>query len=141
MKLVVYELKAAGLEQTLVPNKNVILHSVRPHLIRFNRPAGTLKMQVLDSDDNLIAESASLDIDDIGTMDFAHGVVKFDLLAGLTKNQTYKFKLIGEGYTFSESAYVGWCNGFDLEIYPPSYSPETSLQYPLLIENWERTTK
>jgi hypothetical protein len=89
--------------------------------------------------DNLIAESDSIDISDIGSMAFFHGYVRFYIDALLAKDTEYKFILVGEGgYSFSEAAYCGWVNAYDLGKYPVGYSPENSLHYPLDVEIWDK---
>lgn len=139
MKLIVHELEDVGLTQELTADRNMIVEAVRPHLYRHNFADGTLKLQILDQTDTVIGESDPVNISDIGSQAFFHGPVRFDINAGLKKNQTYKFKLVGEGgYSFSESAYIGWCNGFDLGKYAPTYTPEAMINYPLDLEVWER---
>ncbi len=141
MKLLVEELKASGVIQEMTPTKNIIVEAIRPHLYRHLFATGSLKVQVLDSMDVLLGESATVDISDIGDLDYFHGYVRFLVNAALQANETYKFKLVGDdGYTFDESAYIGWCNGFDLAKYPNSYSPTTDLSNSLDLEIWERKT-
>lgn len=142
MKLVVHELEADGVEQKMTATKNVILEAIRPHLYRHNFPVGSLKMQILTLDDDLVAESETIDIADIGSMAFFHGYVRFFISAYLGEGVTYKFKLVGgDGYSFDESSYCGWCNSFDLEKYPKAYTPVNSLYYPLDLELWERKNR
>lgn len=142
MKLVINELEASGVVQALVPEKNLILEAVRPHIYRHNWPTGSLKVQVLDTDDNLLAESESVDISDIGTEDFFHGYVRFLVNYGLEKNVTYKFKVVGEGgYTFDEASYIGLCSDYDLRKYDPVNTPAGGLYAPTDIELWARSTR
>jgi hypothetical protein len=139
VKLIVHELKASALVQQMTPTKNVSVVAVRPHLYRHNFATGSLKIQITDDSDAVIAESNELAIDDLGTMDYAHGYYRFDINAVLRSGVTYKFKLVGgDGYSFDESAYVGWCNGYDLGKYPMDVTPTDSLNYPLALEIWER---
>lgn len=139
MKLIVHELKAAGLIQEIKAPRNVLVEAIRPHIYRHNSPTGSLKIQILDDSDVLITESEVIDIDDIGSQDFFHGYVRFLINVGLKEGLTYKIKLVGlSGYTFSESSYIGWCNDFDLSKYLASYNPATPLNRPLDIEIWER---
>jgi hypothetical protein len=142
MKLIVHELTGAGLEQIVTPTKNTIVVAVRPHLYRHNFATGSLKVQVLTEGDVLINESETVDIADIGEMDFFHGYVRFDVSAYLAKDTAYKIKLVGgDGYTFDDSAYCGWANGFDLQKYPTNEAPSNSFEYPFDLEIWERTEK
>ena len=142
MKIIVHELMSDGLQQELTPERNMIVEAIRPRLYRHNFATGSLKMQVIDGSNAVVAESETIQIADIGSAAFFHGHVRFQLNAGLKKGQPYSFKLIGfNGYGFSETAYIGWCNGYDLGKYEASYSPASTLTYPLDIEIWERTSK
>lgn len=142
MKLVVHELKDDGVSQVLRATRNVIVEAIRPHIYRHNFAAGSLKVQILDSENTLVAESEAVNISSIGSEDFFHGYVRFYINAYLAKDQDYKFKLVGAGgYSFSEAAYIGWCNGFDLGKYTKTYSNMNSLQEPLDLEVWERKVR
>jgi hypothetical protein len=141
MKLIVHELKAAGLSQTVVAPRNMILSAIRPHIYRHNLPTGTLAIEVRDALNTLIATSESITISTIGTKAFFHGYVRFLVDAYLKKGQSYSLKLVGTGYSFSEPAYVGWCNGYDLGKYDSTTVPADIYQSPLDLEIWERTEK
>lgn len=139
MKLVVHELTASGVSQELRPEKNMILAAVRPHIYRHSTPSGQLSLQVFDESDVMVAESESVNIADIGSAPFFHGYVTFAINGGLKKDHKYTFRLVGSGYSFSESSYVGWCSGFDLGKYPSTYTVDDMIKVPLDIEIWERT--
>lgn len=137
MKLLVTELDSTII-QTYKSLKYTQVYALRPHIYRHNFPTGSLKMQIKDMSDNLIAESEVIAIEDIGSDDFFHGYVRFEVSALLNKDQTYKFILVsGDGYSFAEGSYCGWCNGYDLGKYDPTYEPDTSFHYPLDLEVWE----
>lgn len=137
MKLIVHELTASGLVQEMIPDRNLILGAVRPHIVRYGRPSGALKVQVLDASNTVISESEAVNISDIGTEEYFHGYVKFGTSVGLTKNETYKFKVIGaSGYAFSESAFIGVCNDYDLRKYDATYTTNEGLHAPLDMEIW-----
>lgn len=141
MTLIVHELDAPVV-QTIRHTRNVMVEAIRPHLVRYGNPVGSVKIQILNDANALIAESAPVSIADMGSQDYFHGYVRLDISAGLTKNKSYTIKLVGtDGYSFSESAYVAWANGFDLGKYPPAYVPEGSLKYPLDLEVWERKAR
>lgn len=142
MKIMVWELEASGLSQSFTPSKNTIVEAVRPHIYRHNFPTGTLKIEIYDSEDALVAESESIDIADIGSAAFFHGYVRFYIDAYLAADETYTFKLVGEdGYSFSEPAYCGWVNSVDLNKYPMGFSPANHAEYPLDLEIWERKVR
>jgi len=116
--------------------------TIRPHIYRHNFPVGSLKIRILDQEDAVIAESAAIDISDIGEMSFFHGYVRFDISTYLKGGEVYTIQLVGgDGYNFSESTYCGWVNGFDLQKYPMSDIPTKSHEYPLDLEIWMRAEK
>ncbi len=142
MKLIVHELEASPLNQVIVPSRYTIVEAVRPHLVLYNNPTGTLTLSILDDTALVIATSAVVNIADIATLAYFHGYVKFDINAYLAKDREYTLRLSGSGgYSFSESAYVGWVNGHDLAKYPTITVPAGHFHYPLDYEVWERTAK
>lgn len=142
MKLIVHELEAGGLEQIITPDKNTNVEAIRPHLVRYGHPVGTLKLELYDESAALVATSSSVTIDDIGSMDYFHGYVLFPINVAMKRDQAYTLKLVAEdGYTFDESAYVGWVNGHDLAKYPINGTPASHFNYPIDYEVWARTNK
>ncbi len=142
MKLVVHELTGSSLFQTVTRDRRTIVEAIRPHIYRHNFPTGNLKVQILTEADDLVAESSEVPISSIGTEDFFHGNVRFLLNAYLDKNTNYKIKLVGTGgYSFNESAYIGWCVGFDLGRYLETYEPASLLNKPLDLEIWSRSER
>lgn len=142
MKIIVHELTGSGLEQVVVPGRHTIVEAIRPHLYRHNFATGSLKIRIYDSGSNLVAESAAVDIADIGTMDYFHGYVRFLINAYLAKDAEYTIKLVGtDGYSFDEAAYIGWVNGHDLGKYASTSTPASDYHEPFDLEIWERTVK
>lgn len=138
MKLLVHELIDELSQEMTTPNEVVQLEAVRPHLYKHNSPAGSVKVQITDLNDELIAESNTVLITDISDESFFHGYVTFEIDAQLRPETTYRFKLLSVGYTFAENAYVGVCNGFDLSKYEANYSPSEGASSSLDIELWRR---
>lgn len=138
MKLIVNELKSGLLYQELTPTKNTIVSAIRPHLYIQNIPTGSLKIQILDQNNELIAESETIAISSITSSSYYHGYVRFYIDFYMQANVTYRIRLVGSSYSFSESAYVGWCNSFDLAKYPLNYTPSNSTNYPLDLEIWSK---
>jgi hypothetical protein len=142
MRLVVQEVKADGVIQEFTPTQNTLVYAVRPHIYRHLNPSGSLQLQILDTDDNVLVESEEIEISSIGSADYYHGYVRFLIDIGLKKDVTYRFKLIGtDGYSYSDSAFIGWCNGYDLGKYPEQYTPSADAYSALDCEIWKRTTK
>ena len=138
MKLIVHELDTSLFQEVRTDWRYHQVTNVRPHVYRHDSPAGTVKVQIQDSDENLIAESASRTIADIGEGTYWHGYANFEVAAQLEPDTVYRVVLVAAGYTFGESAYLGWCNGFDLNKYDASYSPSSGFNAPLDVEIWHR---
>jgi len=140
MNLIVHELTSEVLEQSLTTgNDPVQLEAVRPHLYKHNNPAGNLYVELRNSSGALLKTSSAVSVQSITDISNAyfHGYVRFNLKAGLLPNTTYLLRLVSSGYAFSESAYVGWCNDYDLRKYDVDYIPSGNTIAPLDIEAWE----
>jgi hypothetical protein len=111
--------------------------AIRPHLMRFGNPAGNLTMQIQDRAGEPLFTSETINISSIGSGTYWHGYYPFLITGMLRKFTPYRFVLIaGGGYSFSESAYIGWCNGFDLGKYIPEYAGGIGWSAPLDLEIW-----
>lgn len=138
MKLIVDEL-VTYLEQKITTSGSPTqLGAIRPHLYKHNNPAGTLKIQLRDSSNVLLKESDAVTIQEITdvTNAFTHGYIRFLLKCGLLPNTDYYIRLVASGYSFSESAYIGWCKDFDLRKYEASYSPSVGIRSAFDYEAW-----
>ena len=125
--------------QTFTPTKDMNLVAVRPHIYKHLSPTGTLKVQILDENGYLIDESESITISTISSANYFHGYVRFYIDTSLQSGRTYQMRLKADGgYTFSESAYVGICNDFDLRKVTAGYSPSDGYRAALDFELWER---
>lgn len=137
MKLHVHELQST-LEQSFTPDKIVNVEAVRLHLYRHSFAAGSLKVQIRNQN-GLVAESNAVAISDIAPgSSFFHGMIRFDVSAQLKKNTTYFVRLVSTGYSFNESAYVGWCTDFDFGTYPKSPDALPALVTAFDYEIWVR---
>lgn len=135
MKFIVYELVTALHQEYTTTDdvKNVAV--IRPHLYRKGLPAGSVKLQIQDLSGEVIAESDTRLISSLGSGTYWHGVAKFTIAANLSPLTTYRIALIGVGYTYGGSAYVGWVNGFGLGRYASTHS---GYDAPLDLEIWTR---
>lgn len=137
MHLIVHELKSLSLKQKFTtPDRFVDVVHVRPHLYKHLSPSGNFKMQIQNDEGGKISESNTLTAANISSSSYFHGYIRFDIKAHLRPNTEYYFALIGSSYTFSESAYIGWCNAFDFG----RYINTASQSYPhaeMDMEIWE----
>lgn len=138
MKLLVNELKTS-LFQVVSPSKNTQVEAIRLNLYKHNFPAGSITLEVQDENGELIAASSdSLSAVDLNASAFSHGFISFSVNVQLRKDVNYRIVLKASGYSFSEAAYFGWCNNFDLEVYPADYTSSTGFKAPLSLQIWER---
>lgn len=137
MTLLVTEL-IGTVSQSVVPSKNDNVQAIRVGLYKHNNPAGSFKLEIQNAEGKLIASSNNLSAADISSSNFYHGLIKFEINVHLKKNQEYKIVLTSTGYSFSESAYIGWCNTFDLSSYSPSYEVINNIYSPLRLEFWSK---
>lgn len=139
MVLLVHELKGT-LFQEVTPDKTTQVEAIRINLYKHNFPSGNFTLEIHDLSGELIATSATtLNASEISSSNFYHGLIRFYVDVQLMKDVTYRVVLKSSGYSFSEGNYLGWCSGYDLGIYPPSYEQTGSFQAPLSLEIWERT--
>lgn len=141
MKLIVHEL-STSLYQPMRPTKNIEVGAVRPHLYLHNSPSGSVKMQIATADGTVLAESNTIAFSTINASPYFHGYVRFDISANLKKDTVYRFYLVATGgYSFSESAYCGWCNDYDLRKYNRETPITFSAQAALDLEIWSLSRK
>ena len=140
MELIVHEMTGDTLSQKItVGSSNKFLYAVRPHILKYGNPSGSLYFLIADSAGKAIFSSDLITISSISASDYFHGYVRFLVSLGLRASTTYTFQLIGSGYTFSESAYIGWCNDYDLRKYDTDYSSAPSpADGALDMEIWTR---
>lgn len=138
MNIYVHELVTVLSQEIMTPDRYVHLEAVRPHIYKHLGPSGSFKIQVLDADSNLVAESSTLTAADISASNYFHGYVKFPVKCTLSPSSSYFIQLAATGYTFSGSAFIGWCNDFDLRKYDASGD---GVYAPLDMEIWEYKTK
>lgn len=141
MKLVVYELDSPIVQEITVGDKAIQLEAIRPWIYKHNSPSGGIKINIKSALDVLLFESEEILISEItaATGAYFHGPVRFYIDASLQSNTNYKIELEPTGgYSFSESGYVGWCNGYDLKFIANDYTPVGPLEDALLMEFWSK---
>ena len=139
MTLIVQEFKASHqlgtLYQYIEALSAVDITHVRPHLLRYNAPAGNVTLKVYDSTDRLVKASSAVAITDIFSNAYAHGYYPFEINMQLNAG-VYKFLLEVDGYAFAANHYLGWCNDYDLRKYTKGYAEADVLKAPLNMEIW-----
>lgn len=138
MQLIVHELSTV-LDQKITTTRVCHLAHIRPHIYKHNSASGSLKVQVLDTNKKLIAESNAVAVSSVSAVAYFHGYIRFDINVSLAANTSYYIRLASTGgYSFSESNYIGWVSGHDLGKYSATYSPSSGPSAALDIEFWER---
>jgi len=150
VKLLIEELGKDGVNELVQEfNSGESIHmceAIRAHLYLHNTPTGTLKLEIRDNLDVLIASSDTLTISAMYssagfTKPYVHGVFTFNFDSPMSKETDYKLALVASGYTFAESAYVGWAKDFDLRKYDANYSPTAGYQSSFMFEVWDDQNK
>lgn len=147
MKLLVEELgrTLSIIKQKItVGDRDIVIKAIRPHLYKHLNPTGNLILYIYDAaGSTLLATSETLSMTTIHTTGFSsanygHGDVRFYINAVLLKNTSYQVWLGSSGgYTYSASAFYGWCNDWDLAKVNKDYTPASDFQSAFLMEFWE----
>ena len=140
MRLLVHELVTELYQEITVDHIPRVVGAIRPHLLVFNRPGltGALRLEIRDTRNRVVAVSETLNLSDLSVLAYAHKYYRFYIDAHLRAGATYRVALVpGGGYSFSEAAYVAWCNGWEHRRLNSSYS-FGELDAPLDMEIWER---
>jgi len=97
---------------TLTQNRRVTIRAISLKVVMFNAPAGTFTLKVKSGANTLTSKTfTSADIkSDLSTADnYAYLWKVLDFSGNLQlENGTYTLEISSSGYTFSESAYLGW---------------------------------
>lgn len=149
MHLILEELPDSTAENQLLQpiwNKNgrpVHVKHLRPHIYKHLAPSGSFYMAITDVFQNVIAASNSLTATQINSANYFHGYVRFDIDAYLPKTVEgnfytyYYLSLRSTGYTYSDSAFIGWCYDYDRAQFDLEYTPVGDLDMPFGCEIWE----
>lgn len=115
MRLYVEEIRAVPLVQEFTRTDAAIVTFFRLHLYKHLSPAGTFVVSLTDMDDNILA-TCSQSLAQMQTLgnaqlqaNYFHGQVTFQLdKAVVLKPGTYKLQLSATGYTYVDTAFIGW---------------------------------
>lgn len=128
-------------ELTLSFRPRAHISHVRPYLYVHNTPAGTFTLSIRDSLSNVLS-SGTFTAQDIydglaTTNDYAHAYFRVTFASVVPAPPgNYSLHLSSSGYTFSESAYLGWVREHeDLKV-PITYTPANDFGNPLSYEIW-----
>lgn len=137
MKLLVVELKSE-LTQTIKPDRSEHIEAIRIHLYKHQEVTGNIYLELRDENNFLITQSELIPISSIESDGYFHGQVRFNINAHLKELTEYRLVLCHSGYTFDESAYVGWCLDYDFNTYPKDYFVDSPLKSSFDYEIWSR---
>lgn len=119
------------------PKRNHVV-AVRPRLLLFNNPSGSLKLAVKTTAGSELF-SLTQSISDIYTNSlvgnaYAHGFFRFQFSnVSILEPGDYDIELSGSSYTYSNSAYIGWLSDYEFVTTKTSNSAITN---PLGMEIW-----
>jgi hypothetical protein len=136
MDLIVHELKTELKQEIEVKHQPIQLYAIRPHLYRHLAPSGTIYVELRDEGNNVIETSAGLPISSLPSGNYLHGYIRFYMRTNLRAFTKYNVVLKASGYSFSESAWIGWCNDYDLRKAEATYGGNTGLGAALDLELW-----
>lgn len=131
----------ATLTQSMTASKAQSIEAVRLHIYKHNSPAGSLIVKIKDSNGGVLATSNTVTISSISSAAFFHGYIRFDLNHSFLASDAFNLELSSSGYTFAESAYIGWVKDMsdnDYRKYSTGYTPNIGFVSPLDCEFWER---
>lgn len=139
MKIIVDELKTT-LSQSFSVYKREHLGAIRPFLYKHLSPSGTFTFSIIQNATTLGSKNfTSADIealDGVTALNYYHGAfrVLFDNPIVLNPG-TVEIKLSHSGYTFSESAYLGWIREHERTVNQFT-DTGNDFQNPLAVELW-----
>lgn len=137
MKLIVHELLTSLSQTITVGTEHLLVYGIRPHLYRHGAPTGTLTIQLQDDSGKKIQDIETINISAIPAGNYYHGYIRFQSNVPIKAYTTYTIALIaGGGYSFSESAYIGWCKDYDLKKVQTAWSPSIGCNAGLDLELW-----
>lgn len=133
--LLLNELKTS-LTQTITPEYTQIVRAIRLDLVKYANPAGSIKVTIKDEHDNTVATSPLLAISSISEDLYYHGFIRFDISAHLKANTTYNIVLSSQGYTFSDSNYIGWKLDYSRQGYELTPENNNLFESAFSLELW-----
>lgn len=138
MKLIVNELKTELVQVITVGDHPIQLYAIRPHLYRHLWASGAVYIEIRDLNGQIIDTSEVIDIADLPTGNYFHGLIRFRIATELQAGASYQIAIVSVApYSFNESAYIGWCVEWDTPRIPASYTLVGAAHAPFDFELWE----
>ena len=138
--LAVEELKTTLTQDILIGVSNLNVEAIRPRLYKHNTATGSVTIEVRDTNGETIKASNTIAISALSAAAFFHGFIQFDINIGLKAETTYQIALVPSGgYSFGESAYVGWVLDHEDPQVGIGYSaPNNGFSSPRSLQLWTR---
>ena len=119
--LLLHELREGEtLTQTFTTNERIAMAGIRLYLYKHLSPVGNFTLTIKYNTTELASAtvtSAIMEANDsnITATNYYHGFIRFDLDSNviLDENIIYTLELSGSGYTYSDSAFIGWVKEFE----------------------------
>lgn len=122
-------------------NTVVRLGAIRPHILKYGSPSGSLFMRIQNSSGVTLADSEVVTIASISAVAYWHGYLRFNCNYILAASTDYFIQLCSlGGYSYADAAYIAWCSAYNDPHYDRSYSPSSGFNSPLAMELWEYKT-
>ena len=126
---------------TINLNRRYSIEGIRPYIYMHNAPAGTFTLSLKEGVTTLVSQTFdSAEIkSDLSTSDnFAHiwKRLVFSTPFQLSKG-TYTLELSSSGYTFAESAYIGWIREYENVFNETSGTIDTLFDNPFSFQIFE----
>jgi hypothetical protein len=125
----------ATIEQDFSFDVEVSCIGIRPKLYKHLEPAGTFTISLIEKGSAKVLRTKSqtaAEMKAAGELDdYSAGFILFDWdFVNLKKDEIYTIKLEASGYTFAESAYIGWIKEYFSPTNKTTPDPSTDLENP-----------
>lgn len=139
MKILVEELKTT-LTHTATAVRRMSIQALRPYIYKHLSPSGSFTLSLKQGGSTLgSATFTSADIeaiDGVTALNYFHGAYKVEFTDPVIVNRgEFEIELSHSGYTFAESAYLGWIREHE-RIINPFTSTGNDAENPLAVEIW-----
>jgi hypothetical protein len=114
-------------EQVFTATKRINVAAITPWIYKHLSPAGTFTMEITQGSTTWTSTGVtSADIEansDATPTNYFHGYYRFDFSGPIVINPgSFTVRLNSSGYTFSESAYIGWVKPHENKLVEEGYT-------------------